>query len=307
MNKKQIEEIQYCLSDERTTYTYFKDKYCMFLLQHFITKDMSINQLKNGRYGQFFNKPKLKKWLSTCGSKNITPEMVMALWQQDLYHFTISFDKWGGDSPSWQQTCRKGYNLVLQLNFSKTHDRMYEKIVADKREPFTFRCHPVSSERNTLAWSRLDFSDDFSEVLIEEIQNDWLRKAERAWHFLSNPKNDEYFNRWGIKPNLTLFTQYVEEVLQPLKSLWDEAILCATLEFLATEIGVKHVYYYDFETGAQLKALKYDKPPKSLYTKLPKKFGFKPVKNAPNFINEDRFSVKKLKRITSPTWYYLQL
>lgn len=307
MNKKLLEEIQYCLSDERKTYTYFKDKYCMFLLQHYITEDISINTLKNSQLAQFFNKPKVKQWLSTCGSKNIAPEMIMALWEDELYHFTLSFDQWGGDRPSWQQTCRKGYNLVLQLNFSKTHDRLYDQIVVKRREPFTYRCHPVSSQRNTLAWSRLDFSDDFSEVLIEEIQNDWLRQAENTWNYLKNSINDTQFNRWGIKPNLPLFSQYIEEVLKPLKSVWDEAILCATLEFLVNEIGVKHVYYYDFETGAHLKALNDSKPPRSLYTKLPKKFGFKSVKNAPNFINEDRFSFKKLKRIDSPSWHYLQL
>ena len=307
MNKKQVDEMQYCLSDERTTYTYFKDKYCMFLLQHFIKDKISINELKKSEYSQFCHKPKVKQWLSTCGSKNIEPEMIMALWQNQLHHFTITFGQWGGNSPSWQQTCRKGYNLVLQLNFNSSHDRRYKNIVASNRHPFSYSGHPVSSHKNTLAWSRLDFSDDLSEVLIEEIQNDWLRKAEGTLRFLSNPKNEDYFDRRGIKADLPQFKKYYDDILQPFKSLWDEAILCATLEFLAKDIGVKHVYYYEHNTGLQLKSLKCSAPPKSLYTKLPKKFGFKQVSNAPNFISEDKFSSKKLKRIKSPQWHYLKL
>lgn len=307
MKKQQLNELQYCLSDEKKNYTYFKDKYCMFLLQHFITESISINALKNSNYAQFCNKPKVKQWLSTCGSKLIEPEMIMGLWQQELFHFTMTFGQWGGNSPSWQQTCRKGYNLVLQLNFSKSHDRCYEKVVMNNCSPFTALSHPVNSVRNTLAWSRLDFSEDFSEVLIEEIQNDWLRRAENLLNNARKEKNIQYFERRGIKANIDLLQNYFDGFLKPLKSIWDEAILCATLEFLAKDIGVKHVYFYEHNTGAHLKSLKCYKPPRSLYTKLPKKFGFKQVINAPNFISEDRFSQKKLKRIKSPQWHYLQL
>jgi hypothetical protein len=307
MNKQQLEEMQYCLSDGKINYTYFKDKYCMFLLQHFITQSISVNALKKSHYAQFCNKPKVKQWLSHCGSKFIEPEMIMALWQNELHHFTVTFGQWGGDSPSWQQTCRKGYNLVLQLNFSKTHDRMYEKVTLENSSPFTFSGHPVSSKRNTLAWSRLDFSGDFSEVLIEEVQNDWLRRADRVLTQFEIRTDEAYFTRCGINFNADLFRKYFDTFLKPIKALWDEAILCATLEFLAKEIGVKHVYYYEHNTGATLKSLKYSVPPKSLYTKLPKKFGFKQVNHAPDFINQDRFSQKKLRRIKSPQWHYLQL
>lgn len=307
MKKQQLDELQYCLSDEKKNYTYFKDKYCMFLLQHFITKSISVNALKNSSYAQFCNKPKVKQWLSTCGTKVIEPEMIMGLWQQELFHFTMTLGQWGGDRPSWQQTCRKGYNLVLQLNFSKSHDRSYEKVVMDNHSPFTAWGHPVSSSRNTLAWSRLDFSEDFSEVLIEEVQNDWLRKAENLLNLARRDTSVKHFERRGIKANFDILQNYFDDYLKPLKVIWDEAILCATLEFLAHDIGVKHVYFYEHETGAHLKSLKSYKPPRSLYTKLPKKFGFKQVGNAPNFISEDRFSQKKLRRIKSPQWHYLQL
>jgi hypothetical protein len=186
-----------------------------------------------------------------------------------------------------------------------SHVRFYERVVNKEDSPFAWSGHPVSSTRNTLAWSRLDFSEDFSEVLIEEVQTDWLREAKEAFDFLSNPKNENYY---GIKPNITLFNKYYEALIKPLKSIWDEAILCATLEFLANDIGVKDVYFYDYDTGLKLQSLAFNYgPPKSLYTKLPKKFGFKTVAHAPGFISEDRFSHKKLRRIKSPKWHYLNM
>ncbi len=308
MNKKQLDEMLYCLSDERNTYSYFKDKYCMFLFQHLINDTMSVKELKHSQYAQFCNKPKIKKWLAQYGSNQIDEQTIMALWDTKIHHFTLSLGQWGGDRPAWQQTCRKGHNLVLQLNFTKSHDRIYKKTVELEEyddEPFAYDSHPISQNRNTMAWSRLDFSEDFSEVLIEEVQNDWLREAYDAYDFLSNPKNDSFY---GYKFNKKLFDKYFTQLIKPLMSIWDEAILCATLEFLVEKIGVKHVFYYDYKTGSHLKALDKDYgPPKSLYTKLPKKFGFKQVTQAPQFISEDRFSYKKLRKLQSPQWHYLQL
>lgn len=279
----------------------------MFLLQHSLTDATSISELKNSKYSQFLNKPKIKQCMAYGGNGHVTPELLMAMWQDEIFHFTISYDQWGGDCPSWQQTCRKGYNLVLQLNFTRSHDRKYEKVVLENASPFTFSCHPVSSKRHTMAWSRLDFSSDFTEVLIEEVQNDWLREAHEAVSFLQNPKNDNSFKRWGIKPDIKLLNSYFETEIKPIQGIWDEAILCATLEFLVKEIGVKHVYYYEHNTGVKLKSLKYSQPPKSLYTKLPRKFAFEKVDSAPQFIAEDKYAKRKLKKIGPQKWYYLKL
>jgi hypothetical protein len=305
MNKKQLDAMLYCLSDERNTYTYFKDKYCMFLFQNLVDGAISVQDLKHSQYAQFCYKPKIKQWLAQYGSNQIDADSLMALWQTDVYFFNMTLGQWGGDRPAWQQTCRKGHNLVVQLNFTKSHDKIYEKTVEPDSDLFAYEDHPISNKRNTMAWSRLDFSDDFSEVLIEEVQNDWLREAHDAYNFLRHPKNDSYY---GYKVNKKLFNDYFVKVLKPMMSIWDEAILCATLEFLVEDIGVKHIYYYDYNTGSHLKSIEKDYgPPKSLYTKLPKKFGFKQVDQAPQFITEDRFSLKKLRKLKSPKWHYLAL
>ncbi|WP_395373461.1 hypothetical protein [Marinicella sp. W31] len=307
MNKELLEEVLSCLSDERITYAYFKDRYCMFLLSQYIGDGKSIQELKQGPFSQFCQKPHIKQWLGGIGSQYIEPDMLMALWQTQVHHFRVTLGQWGGDSPSWQQTCRKGYNLVLQLNFTKTHDRFYERVANTEYEPFTAYGHPTHEQRNTLAWSRIDLSEDLSEALIEEVQTDWLRKSENIVRYLNRCNNPYEFEYYGIKTDLSGLSRYFNDVIKPLKSVWDEAILCATLEFLIKKVGVKNIYYYDHDTGRKLKSIDYDLPPRSLYTRLPKRFGFHTVSDAPEFIQADKFSAKKLKRIKQPQWYYLPL
>ena len=307
MNKELLEEVLSCLSDERITYAYFKDRYCMFLLDQFIGDGKSIQELKQGPFSQFCQKPQIKQWLAGIGSQYIEPDMLMALWQTDVHHFRVTLGEWGGYSPTWQQTSREGYNLVLQLNLTKSHDRFYERVADTEYEPFTDGGHPTHYERNTLAWSRIDLSEDFSEALIEEVQTDWLRKAQETLQYLTDCSTPEEFEEWGIKTDLNGLSGYVHRLMSPLKAIWDEAILCATLEFLVKKIGVKHIYYYDHVTGKQMKSIDFCEPPRSLYTRLPKRFGFRTVSDAPQFIQADRFAAKKLKSIKQPQWYYLPL
>ena len=308
MEQKLLKEVLACFKDERMVYYYFKDKYCLFLLEQFIGEGKTINELKQSHLSQICTKPLIKQWLSGVGGKYIDILKIQELWPTDVESFSLSLDEWGGDCPSCQQTCRRGYNLVLQLNFTKSHDRFYEKIADSDYEPFCFYSHPVhKGNRNTLAWSRIDISDDFSEALIEEIQTDWLREVESIYQDIQKNDDLDEYEYHGIKPRKSLFESYVSS-MQAFKKLWDEAMLTASLEFLVDKVGVKNVYYYDFETGCKLKHLNYGKPPKSLYTKLPKRFGFKKTSQAPDFIANDYFVRRKMKKlkIEDQSWFQMQ-
>ena len=157
----------------------------MFLLQNMMTAKLSFGHLKQGQYGHFWNKPLIKNWLANYRSQRNDPDMLMAFWPNDLYHFNTTYGQWGGDDSNWQQACRKGYDLVVQLNFPKSHDRMYDKVIVDDDRPFVCDGHPIHYRRNTLGWSRIDIIGDWSEVLIEEILNDWLRKVQLVFEHLS--------------------------------------------------------------------------------------------------------------------------
>ncbi len=308
MEHKLLKEVLACFKEERMVFHYFKDKYCMFLLEQFIGEGKTISELKQSHLSQLCTKPVIREWLSNIGNKYIDSIRLQELWSTEMEHFSLSLDEWGGDCPSWQQTCRKGYNLVLQLNFSKSHDRVFEKVADTEYDPFAYGMHPVhKGSRNTLAWSRIDISDDFSEALIEEVQTDWLREVDSTYKYLQKLDDVCDYERYGIKPYKEQFKAYVESMYS-YKKLWDEAILTASLEFLVKKIGVKNIFYYDFETGCKLKELDCGRPPKSLYTKLPRKFGFKKIYEAPSFIAEDYYVKRKVKKlkIEQQSWFQMQ-
>ncbi|MCG8669587.1 MAG: hypothetical protein MI867_09260, partial [Pseudomonadales bacterium] len=159
--------------------------------------------------------------------------------------------------------------------------------------------------------ARMDVSLETNEVLIEEIQNDWLRRADwllrhvdyrRQYDTEFQPSNTYY----DIGCSTSELRLYVTKVLVPYKQIWAEAMLTATIEFIWRELGINHVYYHTFETGNKLKAVP-GEPPRSIYTKLPKQFGFEVTDKAPVFISQSKFAKRTLKKIKQPTWYYLNL
>ncbi len=310
MNKRLLDDLLYCLSEDKVVVHYFKDKYCLFLLQQCIKQKTKIQALKQGPMAHLLQKPVIKKWLANFGNQQVSPWMIDQLWEQDLYHFTLTLGSWGGQSHSWQQTCRKGYNLVLQLNFSSQHDRYLRHLSLSQGNQFKCANHPIHEYKQTMAWVRLDVADDLSEVLIEEVQNDWLRRA-IYWHrLLSDPEKQDQAQSYGFV-NWQKLDQYVQQFIAPLLPIWYEAMLCVTLEFINNTLGAKRIYMYEHETGCILKQIgRYAQPPKSLYTKLPKQFGFKLTGQMPNFLRSEPFVMKKIKqhdKLGKTLWHFLNL
>ena len=58
---------------------------------------------------------------------------------------------------------------------------------------------------NTLAWARIDLSDDLSEALIEEVQNDWYREVRSGFfaELVRSPHDGvaEFLDLAHVKPN----------------------------------------------------------------------------------------------------------
>jgi hypothetical protein len=78
--------------------------------------------------------------------------------------------------------------------------------------------------------------------------------------------------------------RYIEETLQPHMALWQEAVLAAAIWFLKEEIGISKIYYHTFEFGCKLKRISGNRPPQSLYTRLPSRFCFEKTDCAPEFL-----------------------
>ena len=150
------------------------------------------------------------------------------------------------------------------------------------------------------------------EVLIEEVQNDWLKRASST---LARARK-----RKARNPSMKLrnpvpysdadfesLERYVDTVLEPYQKIWAEASLTAALKFIRKELGINNVFYHTFDTGTKIKQV-FGKPPKSMYTKLPKQFGFELVERAPEFLMKDKTARRYLQAINkkqTASWYRL--
>jgi len=209
---------------------------------------------------------------------------------------------WGGSgywNQDWYQNSRPGYNLVLHLNFSGKHNQPYHRLMQpeDDWHPFLGYGHPRADDELTLAWARLDVDLDDGVALIEEIQNDWIRKARSLEKRLASwlEHKTDYVRRFLLPRYLPggsaeAFRRYLDDILRPHEQLWDEAMLSATLWFLRNELGIRRIFYHTFASGNRLKGIDYTMPPRSLYTRLPRRFCFQETDEAPGFLmNQRRF------------------
>lgn len=312
MEKKLLEEVRACFENERRIVTYFKDKYAVDGLRRFIGAGKSIAEVKASPYATLLAKPWVREQLKTLGGKMLTPDILSLWWHESPLHFQQTLDAWGDDDDwSWNQTSRRSMNLVLQLNFTKSHDRDYDNWVRGNPFGVYDACyHPVyqGEDRHTMAWARIDLSDDLSEALIEEIQTDWLRDAERSLRRAKGrPRCDCDNCKKRFAQGKAQFERYHEKHIVPSRRLWDEAMLNAALAFLFDDIGVSRVFYHDFDTGNALKHIgDWSQPPRSLYSQLPKRFGFRKTDEFPSFIESTRYLRKRLKKVETPQFYLME-
>ncbi|UZR95674.1 hypothetical protein [Chondrinema litorale] len=323
MELKEIEYIESCLDFGQKYFGYFKDRYALMLLSTRLrameTENVKIADLKKSDIGFLLDKAPVKNIISRLPSKSVNAETFSNIWPEEFLHFSLELGRWGEfvskhRKDSWYQTSRPGYNLVLRLNFSWQHDMPYFNLLQpfDCDGPFASTSHPVAlNKRNTLAWARLDIDLENGEVLIEELQNDWLREAKNLYNILLDYKKDEkdpnkhWLFRAYIKSNFAAFENYYVNALLPYYKIWDEAILSAAIEFIHNELGISNIYFHTFETGNYLKELTCSKPPMSLYTKLPKRFGFKVIDEPPLMLRNYQYLKKVIRKKDQLKWYNL--
>ncbi len=105
-------------------------------------------------------------------------------------------------------------------------------------------------------------------MLIEELQSDWVRAARRGR---------------DVPPAVQARRRrYVEGLLADHEAIWAEALLLATLRFCREILGLERIWKHTFEGGTVLKGIDREHPPpRSLYTPLPRRFGFQVTDEAP--------------------------
>ncbi len=285
MDKQLADDIVGILPQGRTCFNYYPERYAWLLLRHVVGEQTSVAALKQSPFAALLQKPRVKAWLAQLGGSRIgVADVLAADGDPQPLCFTLSLDCWEGS-----QTTRGAANLVLQLNFDRRHDALYQALLKpqDQESPFSFGCHPINERgRNTLAWARLDVDLDAGEVLIEEIQNDWLREAaayrERPWRL------------YGIDGSQDDIRRYLDWLLAMYRKVWAEAMLAATVWFVREELGVRRLFYHSPASNVRLKGLDPDwAPPRSIYTDLPRQFCFRSGADVPRFLAGKRSKIAR--------------
>ena len=293
-----IKDVIACLPRGRTLFYYFPDRYAVALLSRYLGEGRTVAEVKASGFAKLLQRPALKPVVAAKGDGQLTPDDLAACWAVQPECYLLTLGSWGPKtrnqwSSYYHQTSRPGANLVLQLNFSSTHNRSYRALIRPgRRAPFQTSVHPIARRGfHTLAWARLDVDFDTGEALIEEVQTDWLRYAQAAKRLADERRVDPemqrtietvYFN--GARMDAKALQTYFDEVLRVHMRVWDEAMLTAVLEFLLDELAIRRIYYHDYDCGRRLKSIEGSGPPRSLYSRLPSRFCFEKGRAAPEFL-----------------------
>lgn len=299
MQEQDADEIIYCLPEGKTFFYYFKDRYALMLLSQFVGTGLPIRDIKKSAYAKLLTNRLVKPLVERQGDGAISSDLLSSVWPGQPECYLLTLGKWGTDSKKrgwwrgYHQTSRRGTNLVLQLNFSRKHNKPYQDLISSGDDaPFSYHGHPIARRGfHTLAWARFDIDMDAGQALIEEIQSDWVRLAARGATTIETlVENDAQRQEVvqtvfrGVELDPKRLDLYVKHVLADHMELWSEAMLTAAIWFLREELGLKEIYYHEFDSGNVMKGLSYAKPPRSLYTALPKKFCFQSGYEAPEFL-----------------------
>lgn len=287
----------------RLLFRYYKDRYAAMLLEDLLQPRLAIRTLREGRYGRLLERPPIKALVAMKGDGVLHRDDFVTLWSYETQTYVVTFATWGSGKRSdqrWCQISRPRRQLVLQLNFPHAHNAEYRRLIPDAGTmPFAQDYHPVNmGERITMAWARIDIDIASGEALIEEVQSDWIRNVGeelagwRGYIDLKEPK---------ARQNLEA---YAETVLAPHTLMWSEAVLAAALHVLTRLCGISRVWYHHFDTGCEIKRMTGWRPPRSIYTDLPKRFCFELTDEAPAFIiaAQPRWLRRKLARRQGRFW-----
>ena len=290
----------HCLQGGDKRFFYFRDRYALMLLGRAAGSGMSVARLRRSPYGKLLSRPLVKELLARKGGGRLSAPDLASVWPPRPLCYTMSFGIWGydwSDERSWAQTSRAGCNLGLLLAFTNEHDTPYRELIPNHGdEPFKVSAHPYVSGKNTMAWARVDLAGDLSEALIEEVQSDWFRMVDIFRRRTANRKDAEG------RAALERLDRYIEAVLAPHRETWQEAMLAAAVDFLFREVGVSSVYYHTWEGGLVMKNMRgRAKPPRSLYTALPRRFCFQRTKTAPQFMQQ----AMRENRINEPVEFFV--
>lgn len=275
-------------------FRYQKGAYALMLLRWAIGPGLPVRDLRRGPLAPLLDKPVVRSALARVHDGVLRPQHLQ-LPVGPAFDYVLTFGGYEGTGLD-DQVSRPGLNLVVQINFDAHHDARLERLLPDNRELFMAGGHPVHAELNTLAWARVDVTDVLAdgsgriqprEALIEEVQTDWVREAKDQHDWAKAVVEGGLEAAGGDENTLRVacgFTEYVRHVLTPHTGHWDELTLAAALWVLREKLKIPRIFAHTWESGLVLKDMREYPPPRSLYTKLPRRFAFGKTQTYPDFL-----------------------
>ncbi|MEM6330470.1 MAG: hypothetical protein AAF790_09490 [Planctomycetota bacterium] len=270
-----VSQIIAALPAGRSLFYDFPDRYALRMLRYLTADGAAVADIKRSRLAGLLRRPAVKSVLASCGDGRLRHALLESVWREPSSAYRLTLGRWPNDASkwdqSWHQMARPGQNLVLQLNFPRSDHRRISRLApAYELEPGS--THPVADPPElTLAWARLDIDLPRGEALIEELQSDWSRETQAA--------------------DSDRATAEDRRVLRRHARGWQEVMLHAAVWFCVEELGLSTVFLYDAATGARFKGFQprwQSRPPVSLYTDLPRRFGLQRTAAGPLFLRDTR-------------------
>lgn len=315
MKEKDAQELLHCLPHQRTLFPYCRDHYAVQLLRVASKRYPTIPALKRSPFGRLFDKPSVRSLTSACGNGRLDTGALTPYWQEPGNTYLLTVGIWSGRRQRDAQMSRRGANIVLRLHFNRQHDQLYTRTIQPTRaNAFNGWGHPVLMQgerryfRETLAWARLDVDFHTNEVLVEEIQSDWVRRV-RSLKLRASRCCDEacVLRGYGYRTTAGQAHAYVSYA-ESLMHDWSHAMLAAVLHFAEHELGVSTLWYHTWNTGVALKGIDRDwAPPTSLYTRLPEQFCFEATRDMPRLLSTEPLRKRLNRHRIEPHFYKLDL
>ena len=312
---------------EQIVFPYFAEREGPWLLSRRLDGATRIADLRRGPHASLLARPGMREVIAACGDGEVTPRRLMPLADPlaafgrehelmgdrateaafdvataaDWLNLTLSFENWPIRTwrDDWRnlQLSRKGGNLVLQLNFPESYRWEFFRVFgAEARDWFEWHRHPVRNQGPiTMAWARLDLDPWGEDLLIEELQSDWFRGMRMSRkHAISG----------GSLADRRRRSMFIDATLERYGRIWSRALMLAVLVFAQRELDVARAWLHQPRTGAKLKHIWGALPPRSLYSDLPKRFGFRETDRAPEFLYRARSQVlARLRRSGQPLFW----
>jgi hypothetical protein len=313
MEMREAKEVAARLARARPRLVYYPHRYAAWLLGRRTGRGTSVRDLRRSRHGRLLDNQLVREIAARAGGGVLTRLDLEQTEPMRAEIYRIGLATWGPARhsdwhPGWHQTSRPGANVVLLLNFPLRHNAVYRRLLDPAgRLPMVAAYHPHARLPDiTLAWARIDIDLGAGEALIEEIQSDWIREFRFAWVAASKleaeaDRDREVRNWCRVPTTFVAFERYWTRILAHHRSWWAEATLLAVLWLMFEQLRIRRIYFHTPEGGVRRKGIAGNAPPRSLYTKLPERFGFELTSRGPALLRTASSGVDE------PPWYRLEL